>query len=271
MSTTALPPPDPGYCPVNFLPVEILAKAFLLVVLPEGMLLPYDAKRCPWNIGGTCQLWREVLYSTPVLWTSLHLPWNRFNTKVAQSAQSSLYPKRLAEFLKNSKKHSLSFSVERDKISLEPHWHDQPQEVIKTWTMLWTLLIGECWRWGEALYTVDLYHSRQLLDELPQPFIFDRATTLVLGGIEGIHTANTVMRRTCRLAAVKTLRMEAQISWNSLLTATQTERYQVLESIIRAHPSLNTLEWVDNGELELFALGAAYPRLFNQQSPNIQH
>ncbi|KAH6869027.1 hypothetical protein BKA70DRAFT_1452226 [Coprinopsis sp. MPI-PUGE-AT-0042] len=92
------------------LPPEVLACIFELVtsIVP----LHYDEISPPWNIGGVCRSWKELVDVNPFLWTNIcinegAMNWP-FNAKTALddsnfTADNTIYPTRLSAFLARSR------------------------------------------------------------------------------------------------------------------------------------------------------------------------
>ncbi|EAU87029.1 hypothetical protein CC1G_12302 [Coprinopsis cinerea okayama7 len=73
--------------PFRRIPPEILCRILAHVCATEGMVVApsHRSRRAPpWNIGAVCKHWRDVVYSTPGLWTRLTI----------QSAELVMYGKR---------------------------------------------------------------------------------------------------------------------------------------------------------------------------------
>src|SRR5690606_5900044 len=83
--------------PLRLLPTELLVRILRLVIVP-GMVIQYDETRAPWNVGAVSRHWRDVLYSTPELWTAIEIDWNRWNRPLALDAENTPYPARVAQF-----------------------------------------------------------------------------------------------------------------------------------------------------------------------------
>ncbi|KAK7048682.1 hypothetical protein R3P38DRAFT_2870878, partial [Favolaschia claudopus] len=60
--------------PIRLLPLDILAEIFL-ACLPSKREALIDESKAPLLLGRICRHWRAVAYSTPTLWSSIHIPW----------------------------------------------------------------------------------------------------------------------------------------------------------------------------------------------------
>ncbi|KAK7022101.1 hypothetical protein R3P38DRAFT_2710032 [Favolaschia claudopus] len=60
--------------PIRLLPFDILAEIFL-ACLPSKREALIDESKAPLLLGRICRHWRAVAYSTPALWSSIHIPW----------------------------------------------------------------------------------------------------------------------------------------------------------------------------------------------------
>ncbi|KAK7022108.1 hypothetical protein R3P38DRAFT_3538325 [Favolaschia claudopus] len=60
--------------PIRLLPLDILAEIFL-ACLPSKREALIDDSKAPLLLGRICRSWRAVAYSTPTLWSSIHIPW----------------------------------------------------------------------------------------------------------------------------------------------------------------------------------------------------
>ncbi|KAF7363761.1 hypothetical protein MSAN_01033900 [Mycena sanguinolenta] len=59
--------------PMRLVPQDILQEIFLSC-LPQQHNAPIDFDEAPLLLGRICRRWRSVAYSTPILWSSIHIP-----------------------------------------------------------------------------------------------------------------------------------------------------------------------------------------------------
>ncbi|KAJ3570780.1 hypothetical protein NP233_g4174 [Leucocoprinus birnbaumii] len=74
--------------PLNRLPHDILQEVFYYC-LPVAHNSIMSANQLPLLLGRVCSRWRQVLYSTPMLWTSIHIVANAPPSPVPQRSQSA--------------------------------------------------------------------------------------------------------------------------------------------------------------------------------------
>ncbi|KAJ6584004.1 hypothetical protein DFH09DRAFT_1275055 [Mycena vulgaris] len=99
--------------PLRRAPQEILQEIFL-ACLPTANNALIDPGEAPMLLGRICRLWRSVAYSTPMLWSSLHIPplMERWNSEMPPQVEDRL-EKFVEAWLDRSGGCPLSISLSR--------------------------------------------------------------------------------------------------------------------------------------------------------------
>ncbi|EAU86986.1 hypothetical protein CC1G_08457 [Coprinopsis cinerea okayama7 len=161
--------------PLRLLPTELLVRILRLAIVP-GMVIQYDETSAPWNIGAVSRHWRDVLYSTPELWTAIEIDWNRWNRPLALDAENTPYPARVAQFLELSSALPLLINVPSYPNLVWGTQAEEPQR--QAWTPIYRRLEDELLtRWSGS---VDAQFLRQL-------WKFRANATLTLPMITGLR------------------------------------------------------------------------------------
>ena len=107
--------------PINQLPVEIKAEVFYNAL---GSLTDFVGVN-PFFLGKICHCWRDVVWSTPILWTTLYLRLSRDNYKT----QSVL----LRDWLSRTAKHPISFCLDTEEfLQTARPWRYHPPVTVLT-------------------------------------------------------------------------------------------------------------------------------------------
>jgi len=123
--------------PINQLPAEIKAEIFYNAVGDFYCLEGVN----PLFLGKICHCWRDVVWSTPILWTTLYLRLSRDNFK----AQTVL----LRDWLSRAGKYPISFCLDTEEfLEMRPWLDHAPVQVL-------TLFASVSARWRE----IDIYFS----------------------------------------------------------------------------------------------------------------
>ncbi|KAJ6584007.1 hypothetical protein DFH09DRAFT_1144031 [Mycena vulgaris] len=104
--------------PLRRAPQEILQEIFL-ACLPTTHNALIDPGEAPMLLGRICRLWRNVAYSTPTLWSSLHIPalMERWNSEMPPEVENKL-EKFVGAWLDRSGGCPLSISLSRSPYNL---------------------------------------------------------------------------------------------------------------------------------------------------------
>ncbi|EDR04078.1 uncharacterized protein LACBIDRAFT_306323 [Laccaria bicolor S238N-H82] len=139
--------------PINQLPAEIKAEIFFNAL---GSLTDFVGVT-PFFLGKICRCWRDVVWSTPILWTTLHLRLSRDNYK----AQAAL----LRDWLFRTGKLPISFCLETKEF-LQTAWpwrYHPPVQVL-------TLFASVSARWREIYISFyDLQACLKIISPAKKP------------------------------------------------------------------------------------------------------
>ncbi|KAI5890208.1 uncharacterized protein SCHCODRAFT_02669390 [Schizophyllum commune H4-8] len=122
---------------VQSLPVELLVIILELVVEPHKSHHGHQLR----SLTGTCRMWREVAFSTPTLWTTIHLHWSTLSRPSPRRPRAALVEAQL------------KWSADRP-IDVFVHVEDS-SEITGSASEPWKLLLRSSSRWKTATIVVD--------------------------------------------------------------------------------------------------------------------
>ncbi|EFI27331.1 hypothetical protein CC1G_14804 [Coprinopsis cinerea okayama7 len=240
--------------PIRLLPLEILARIFWFAT-PSGMSVEYSDIRAPWNVGGVCKYWRDVVYSTPSLWTTISIDWN---ANIALDQKRSPYPERLSKFLELSGSQPVSITP-----SNYPHvaW-GPPAEAPnrQAWLSSYRLLEeAALTRWSGSIRASFLSQFRKFHSNSTQTL----PAITRLNGVDDQFFADLTMEGNIKLRLPALSHVVFQDVWNirsELDSEYRRTVYQHANSFLKEHSrTLRTLEFRGTHSLAAFAFMAKSP------------
>ncbi|KAF9019015.1 hypothetical protein BDZ89DRAFT_1164894 [Hymenopellis radicata] len=123
--------------PIRRLPRDLLISIFYYVSFNTSNSLDYVAE-APWTLGRVCALWRDIVLTAPILWS----------TVILKPEYDPNSPRIAAEYFRRSGVHPLSIGARFDD-DLSGAYGDYPHDVPYSLDVF-ELLLKQCTRWKVA-------------------------------------------------------------------------------------------------------------------------